>query len=527
MRYQTGTRIDADRARYDTSRGGLARAGLVFSESDESPPPLFVWVDGILSKEDALDHPPFQRFNKIPGMDYICYKSTLFRSLNEMRRQYPHLFTVYPKTYLLPREFLDFKREHTSICGRDGVAPSWVVKPRNACCGKGIIIVQSVSNIQDINVESVAQLYIHPFLIARRKFDFRFFVLIASLDPLTIFIYEEGIARFCTELFEIPSKTNRDKKFMHLTNTAINIENSEEPPSEFTKLASEVLREIARRDPRGVNLWEKICEACRSVIIGIFPTILNNLPKKCDQRQPLGSIKRDIFNRKRARGVPLVDLAPIPDASTLDRPKSATDIEPPEPSFPASFSSTMPPFRSDVKIVLAIRKPPVPILVPLAVSASDEEEQAPEPPVADAPPAPPPLKLAKRYFHILGIDIIIDADLNPQVLELNDRPSLGVTVEFEQDLKESIIADAFEHVCANGEVRGDSPESSRWTRIFPLDVPGSPWEYVVARVLNPALPPLDIPKPVATQVVIRRPRIDGKTRKEKKKKGKKGGKARL
>jgi hypothetical protein len=188
MRFNAGVRVSAERANYDTSRGGLARAGLISAEKDESPPPPFVWVDGILSKDDALDHPSFQRFNKIPGMDYICYKSTLFRALNEARRLFPHLFDVYPKTYLLPREFLEFKREHTTICGKELVAPFWVIKPRNACCGRGISIVQSIAELQDSERESVAQLYIRPFLIDGRKFDFRFFVLIASLEPLTIFV---------------------------------------------------------------------------------------------------------------------------------------------------------------------------------------------------------------------------------------------------------------------------------------------------------------------------------------------------
>jgi hypothetical protein len=43
----------------------------------------------------------------------------------------------------------------------------------------------------------------------------------------------------------------------------------------------------------------------------------------------------------------------------------------------------------------------------------------------------PPLALAKRLFHILGIDILLDSEMNREVPELK--------------LKESVIADAFEH----------------------------------------------------------------------------------
>jgi hypothetical protein len=151
-----------------------------------------------------------------------------------------------------------------------------------------------------------------------------------------------------------------------------------------------------------------------------------------------------------------------------------------------------------------------------------EDEDAAPARAEERRPDPGPLKLAKRYFHILGIDIIIDSDLKPQVLELNDRPSLAVTVDFERELKESIIAEAFEHVCPNGEVRGNSPSTSRWTQIFPLRIPGFLWKDVVDRILNPALPPIQIPKTVKIPVLIRRPFVEfPHTRKDKKKKTRK------
>ena len=46
----------------------------------------------------------------------------------------------------------------------------------------------------------VVQRYMHkPYLIDNLKFDMRIYVLIAGIDPLRIFVYEEGLARFATE----------------------------------------------------------------------------------------------------------------------------------------------------------------------------------------------------------------------------------------------------------------------------------------------------------------------------------------
>jgi tubulin polyglutamylase TTLL6/13 len=63
-----------------------------------------------------------------------------------------------------------------------------------------------------------------PFLIDGYKFDLRIYVLVTSSDPLKIFIYNEGLARFATERYS-DSASVKDL-FMHLTNYAINKKSS-------------------------------------------------------------------------------------------------------------------------------------------------------------------------------------------------------------------------------------------------------------------------------------------------------------
>lgn len=99
----------------------------------------------------------------------------------------------------------------------------------------------------------------------------------------------------------------------------------------------------------------------------------------------------------------------------------------------------------------------------------------------------PPLELTQRFYHIIGIDILLDSDGNPQVLEINDRPSLHVTVPFERELKETLVRDVFQHVCSNGEILDDTP-SSGWKTIYPLpktDPRREIWKKIYYAARNP------------------------------------------
>ena len=57
------------------------------------------------------------------------------------------------------------------------------------------------------------------------KFDVRLYVLVASVDPLRIFLYDDGLIRLGTVHYEKPNKENIKQSYMHLTNYAINKKN--------------------------------------------------------------------------------------------------------------------------------------------------------------------------------------------------------------------------------------------------------------------------------------------------------------
>jgi len=69
---------------------------------------------------------------------------------------------------------------------------------------------------------SVVSKYIgNPLLINGHKFDLRIYVLVTCFDPLRIYVFKEGLARFATHKYEKTTEGKSDK-FMHLTNYSIN-----------------------------------------------------------------------------------------------------------------------------------------------------------------------------------------------------------------------------------------------------------------------------------------------------------------
>jgi tubulin polyglutamylase TTLL6/13 len=54
------------------------------------------------------------------------------------------------------------------------------------------------------------------------KFDLRIYVLVTGMDPLRIFLFEDGLTRLATEPYKEIDEDNIKDMCMHLTNYAIN-----------------------------------------------------------------------------------------------------------------------------------------------------------------------------------------------------------------------------------------------------------------------------------------------------------------
>ena len=451
--YPAGTLVDSARAKYPTSQDALHNAGFVDAQPEKDTPSL-IWIDGVLSMEEAENIKPHQRVNKIPCMDYICFKSTLFEELNNMRRKCPNIVNFYPQTYLLPTDYPELQRFHAVMCGRKSSAPTWVIKPKSGSCGRGIYLIQSAYEASNIEHAAVAQLMVDPMLLDGYKFDFRFFLLVSSLEPFSAFIYKEGIARFCTETYSPPTRATRDRQFMNLTNTAVNV-GSSRSPEDFTKPASEVLKRL----PCSARLWDAIRDCSALLLAAIYPTMMATLPNSGGR-----------FKIQTGEGDGGEDR-PKTRARTAARKKSPVKPRPkpkPEEAKPAEAKPAEERKAEEEGKTEETKEEETKSEEGKPEEAKTEEPKSEEGKPAETKTEEPKMTQAQHYFHLLGIDIIIDSEGKPFVLELNDRPSLSVTVPFEKDLKTNMLREMFYHVTPDGSTLGDNPESG-WQQILPVE----------------------------------------------------------
>jgi len=192
-----------------------------FLTKDETEDWDLCWQDGGVSPEFLNKMKPYQKVNHFPGMESISRKNNLGKNLMNMRKTFPLEYKFFPKTWVLPSDSNDLR-----IYEEKKKNVIFIVKPEASCQGRGIYLVKKTDDIRHKDHHIIQKYLLKPFLIDNLKFDMRIYVLVYGCNPIRIYLYKEGLARFCTDEYQKPSNDNLRNTYMHLTNYAIN-KNSE------------------------------------------------------------------------------------------------------------------------------------------------------------------------------------------------------------------------------------------------------------------------------------------------------------
>nr|XP_054767085.1 tubulin monoglutamylase TTLL4-like [Lytechinus pictus] len=169
----------------------------------------------------------YQKVNHVPGSFQIGRKDRLWRNLHRMQLHYGKKdYNFFPQTYVLPFDLKLLKRAWED----GGQKQKWILKPPASARGIGIKVIHKWSQIPRRRAVVVQRYLAKPYLINGSKFDLRIYVYVSSYDPLRIYIFSNGLARFATMKYSSSMKS-LSNKFMHLTNYSINKKNTDFTPN--------------------------------------------------------------------------------------------------------------------------------------------------------------------------------------------------------------------------------------------------------------------------------------------------------
>ncbi|CAG5121522.1 unnamed protein product, partial [Candidula unifasciata] len=224
----------------------------------------FYWADVWWMKEifDRAYLEDQMRINHFRNHYELTRKNLMVKNLKRLRRQLERdcgkaeaqKCDFFPSTFELPSEYHIFVDEF-----RKSPGSIWIMKPIAKSQGKGIFLFKRLKDITDWKrgveyqpqllspdgtsqaIETyVVQRYIeNPYLIGGRKFDIRVYVLVTSYNPLKVWLYRSGFARFANFRYSLATI---DDNYIHLTNVAIQKTAPDYDPEKGCKWSIQQLR---------------------------------------------------------------------------------------------------------------------------------------------------------------------------------------------------------------------------------------------------------------------------------------------
>lgn len=179
-----------------------------------------LWTAGEPTSDQLAGRTENSWVNHLPGIGVITRKDRLWLTTEHhrfllARRGYEFPQTV-PTTYLMPPGWAQLQ-----AAAQQDPGSAWIQKPRASARGVGISVLDDAANA-DSGPNWLVQRYVRPHLLDGRKYSLRWYVLIASLDPLRAYVFDDGFAKLASHPF---SGAERSDRLAHLTNPDVQAAN--------------------------------------------------------------------------------------------------------------------------------------------------------------------------------------------------------------------------------------------------------------------------------------------------------------
>ena len=223
----------------------------------------------------------FQKVNHLINNRIVHRKDLLHKHIMRVRRlnkRCNEFFDIMPLTFLLSKEYVNFVEEFHKYKEIDDYN-IWIVKPVGKSRGKGIFLIDNISDVP-LNDTFLVQKYLtNPLLLDEGyKFDMRIYCLVTSVNPLEMFLYKDGFARVSNELYTMDITNMK----VHLTNAAIQNRNAKKSKNYEkiyggSKISLDMLRTKLSRQ-YNIDFDYLIWPQVKDIIIKVFACCQNDIP---------------------------------------------------------------------------------------------------------------------------------------------------------------------------------------------------------------------------------------------------------
>lgn len=186
------------------------------------------WYTGMPEKSVFAGLTAGQSINHIPGNSVLTVKSNLHATLAGAYRRMvaqqgddsraARRMAFFPRVYSMPEDYHVLQE-----AARLAPEKRWIVKPKNSARGKGISVIRDAATAPVDNASMVQEYIDTPHTMDGHKYVLRLYVLISSVEPLRVYLYNEGSVKLASEPYDASSI---DNVYAHLTNPDINATNA-------------------------------------------------------------------------------------------------------------------------------------------------------------------------------------------------------------------------------------------------------------------------------------------------------------
>ena len=206
----------------------------------------------------------------------LMKQDRMFPFLQELN-QYQR-FNHFPMTWQLSRKdnlYNVLVTEKIKDLDLNDIKHLWLVKPVASSRGRGIRLLTDIESLPKKNKYIATHYVYNPHLINGKKYDLRLYLLVTGYTPLKIYLFDNGLARFCSEKYDLNPDKMQDK-YIHLTNYSINktSENFEQNDSVDKEFGDKWTLHTLKKhfENHGLNfdkVWEKIKDIIVKVVISV------------------------------------------------------------------------------------------------------------------------------------------------------------------------------------------------------------------------------------------------------------------